>query len=319
MTNGQNVTKQVFTVRLPGSTSNLGAGFDCFGLALQQYLTIRATVVNKGAQKCRVRNTGTKEAAELPRHEQNLIYRAMAYAARSEGVSLPPLRLAVKTEIPLSRGLGSSAAAIVGGVKLCGLITGLELSNEKVLEYATRYEGHPDNVAAALFGGFVMTCLTHDRSVIALKKSWPADLKVLIVSPSFRVATKLAREALPRNVTRDDAVHNLQRSALFVGALSAGQYDLLWEAMRDRLHQERRQTLVPGLGDVLAIPKMPGLLGLALSGAGPSVLAIVTGSFDEIGETIAACFRRHKVNTTSHRLEIDNEGCRTWPAESSKQ
>ncbi len=307
---GNKGTGKVFTVRLPGSTSNLGAGFDCFGLALQQYLTIRATVAGKGSPKCRVRNTGTKEAAELPRHEQNLIYRAMAYAARSEGLSLPPLRLAVKTEIPLSRGLGSSAAAIVGGVKLCGLITGVELSNEKVLEYATRYEGHPDNVAAALFGGFVMTCLTHDRSVVALKRSWPAELKVLIVSPTFRVATRVAREMLPRNVSRDDAVHNLQRTALFAGALSARRYDLLWEAMRDRLHQERRQSLVPGLADVLAIPKMPGLLGLALSGAGPSVLAVATDSFDEIAETIAGCFRRHKVSTTSHRLEIDNKGCR---------
>lgn len=303
--------KPAFTVRLPASTSNLGAGFDCFGLALQRYLTIRATISTDFTAKCQVHTSGTKENAELPRNEENLIYRAMAFVARSEGIALPPVHLAVRNEILLGRGFGSSAAAIVGGIKLCGLIGGIDLSNEDVLQYATRFEGHPDNVAAALYGGFVMTCITNDGAVLALKRPWPPELKIVAVSPGFHLATKLARETLSRSVSRPDAVYNLQRSALLVGAVASGRYELLWEAMRDRLHQERRQTLVPGLADVLALPRMEGLLGLALSGAGPSVLALATDNFDKIAATIAACFLRYKVKTTSERLEVDTKGCET--------
>jgi homoserine kinase len=303
-----------FEVRLPASTSNLGAGIDCFGLALQLYLTIRATVAPRATMSCRIRNIGTSESAELPRNAENLIYRAMAYTARLESVQLPPIRLAAHNEIPIARGLGSSAAAIVGGIKLCGLICNREIPDEKVLEYATRFEGHPDNVAATLFGGFVVTCLAWDGKVIPLKRPWPSILKLLIVSPRFQVETKLARAALARVVNRSDAVHNLQRSALFVAAVAESRYDLLWEAMRDRLHQERRQTLVPGLAEVLALRQMPGLMGVALSGAGPSVCALVTSNFDEIGEAIAGCFARHKIRTTTRRLEVENEGCRSTAA-----
>jgi len=298
-----------FEVRLPASTSNLGAGFDCFGLALQQYLTIRATLMPGAQAKCRVRTIGTKESSDLPRTAENLIYRAMAFGAQLEGLRLPPVQLAVQNQIPLGLGLGSSAAAIAGGIKLTGLLCGRELSNEKVLEYATRFEGHPDNVAASLYGGFVVTGLGHDGSVLALRIRWPLALKIMIVSPNFRVETKLARDVFPRVVNRADAVHNLQRSALFVAALSAGRYELLWEAMQDRLHQERRQTLVPGLGEVLALQPMPGLLGVALSGAGPSVVAVVTENFEAISEAIADCFGRRKVSTTSHQIEVDTEGC----------
>jgi len=275
------------------------------------YLTIRATVAEEGAPKCRVRIVGTRESAELPRSEENLIYRAMAYAARLEEVTLPPLKLAIHNQILLSRGLGSSAAAIVGGIKLCGLVCNREITDERVLEYATRFEGHPDNVAATLLGGFVVTCPSSDGSVLALKLPWPTELEIVVVSPHFHVATKLAREALPRVVTRADAVHNLQRSALFVAALSAGRYEYLWEAMKDRLHQERRQSLVPGLADVLALPRMTGLLGVVLSGAGPSVLAVATENFELISEAIAGCFQRHKINTSARRLKIDVAGCQT--------
>lgn len=256
-----------------------------------------------------------KESFELPHTSENLIYRAMVYTSRLEGVDLPPVRLAVQNHIPLGRGLGSSAAAIAGGIKLSALICKLELSTNKVLEYATRFEGHPDNVAAALLGGFVITCVAHDGSVLALRRPWPAALKILVVSPNFRVPTTLARDVFPRVVNRADAIHNLQRSALFVGSLAEGRYELLSEAMRDRLHQERRQALVPGLAEVLALAPMRGLLGLALSGAGPSVVAVATENFEQISEAIAECFRRKRIATTSQRLDVDNEGCRVRDVE----
>lgn len=296
-------------VRLPASTSNLGAGFDCFGLALQLYLTIRATIVPESTVACRIRIIGGKENGILPRGSENLIYRSLAYVANREQVSLPAVHLAVHNEIPISRGLGSSAAAIVAGVKLCELLTGRQISNDRILQYATEFEGHPDNVSASLLGGFVVTCTAANREVLAVKRSWPGELKIIVVSPDSRVDTRLARANLRRVVDHSDAVYNLQRTALFNAALAERRYDVLWEAMHDRLHQQRRQSLVPGLAEALALPRMEGLHGLALSGAGPSVLAVAEQNFDAIGQRIAQCFQQYGINSTVRLLEIDNEGC----------
>lgn len=297
-------------LRLPGSTSNLGSGFDCFGLALKLYLTVRATSVPDASEPCRVTTTGAKENEALPRNAVNLIYRAMAFAVRREGGSLPPVDLAVHNEIPLASGLGSSAAAIVAGIKLGGLIAGLEIPDEKIQNYATEFEGHPDNAAASLYGGFVASCLRNDGTVVCAKSEWPSQIRVVVVSPHSQLPTHVARAALPRTVTRLDAVYNLQRSALFVSALAQQRYDLLWEAIRDRLHQPQRESLVPGLAEALALPRMEGLLGLALSGAGPSIVALVDNNDAEIGDRIASCFSTHKIESTVRTLDVDNDGCR---------
>jgi homoserine kinase len=298
-----------FVVRVPASTSNLGAGFDCFGLALGLYLTVRATVVADAAEACRVRSRG--EGAGLSRAADNLIYVAMRFAAEREGLELPPVRLAVHNELPLGRGLGSSAAAIVAGLSLCGLVCGRELTTENTLRYALALEGHADNVAPALYGGFVVNCVTGDGGVLALKRRWPAELKtVIVVSPDMPLETAAARDCLPGTIERAAAVHNIQRAALFVAALEAKRYDLLWEAMQDRLHQRQRESLVPGLSAALSTPREQGLVGLALSGAGPSVLALATGRFSELGETIAEGFRRHGTGATVRLLDVDEEGLR---------
>jgi homoserine kinase len=298
-----------FEVRLPASTSNLGAGFDCFGLALQLYLTIRATVSPRSSVKCRVRTTGTRESSILPRTAENLIYRAMVHAAKHEGMELPRIDLLVQNQIPISRGLGSSAAAIVGGIKLFGLVCNRELSDAKILAYAAQLEGHADNVGPALVGGMVVSCMVSEDEVLMVKRPWPANIKIIVVSPQSQLETKRARAALTASISRPDAVHNLQRSALFVAALAEQRYELLWEAMQDRLHQQERQSLVPGLAEALALPKSPGLFGIALSGAGPSVLALADDHFEEIGATIAGCFEQYKIKSTARVLEVDTEGC----------
>jgi homoserine kinase len=240
-----NATPTSVEIRLPGSTSNLGAGFDCFGLALQLYLTIRATVVPRSSVKCRVRTTGTRESSLLPRTAENLIYRAMVHAAKQEGLDLPRVDLVVQNQIPIGRGLGSSAAAIVGGIKLFGLLCNVDLPDSKILNWAAELEGHPDNVGPTLVGGFVVSCV-REEEVVLIRRPWPAEIKVIVVSPQSQLETKRARAALPSVVPRADAVHNLQRSALFVAALAEERYDLLWEAIRDRLHQDERRSLVPG-------------------------------------------------------------------------
>jgi homoserine kinase len=237
----------------------------------------------------------------------------MTFAARLESLTLPPVDLIVHNEIPLASGLGSSAAAIVAGIKLAGLLTDKELPEQTIQNYATEFEGHPDNVTATLRGGFVASCVRNDGSVVTTRFDWPAHIRVVVVSPRSQLPTHVARAALPRSVTRADAVHNLQRTALFIAALAQQRYDLLWEAMRDRLHQPRRESLVPGLAEALALPQMPGMLGVALSGAGPSIVALVDGNEKKIGNKIASCFRAHEIQSTVRVLDVDNEGCRILP------
>ena len=297
-------------IRIPGSTSNIGPGFDCFGLALELYLTVRASIAPDASEPCRVTTTGAKENEALPRNAANLIYRAMSFAARREGVELPPVELEVHNEIPLASGLGSSAAAIVAGIKACSLLTGHELTDQTILNHATEFEGHPDNVAASVCGGFVVNCLRDDRTVVSAKFDWPAHIRVVVVSPHSQLPTHVARAALARTVSRANAVHNLQRTALFTAAIAGERYELLWDAMQDQLHQPQRESLVPGLKDALALPRMPGLLGVALSGAGPSILALVTDHDEEIGARIASCFESHKIESTTRTLKVDNQGIR---------
>ena len=296
-------------VRVPASTSNLGPGFDCFGLALKLYLTVNADATPDATEPCRVTTTGAKENEALPRNAVNLIFRAMSFAASREGITLPPVELTVHNEIPLASGLGSSAAAIVAGIKLSALITGTSISDQSILNHATEFEGHPDNVAASIFGGFLASCVGSDGTVLSTKFDWPAQIRVVVVSPHSQLPTHVARAALPRTITRVDAVYNLQRTALFTAAIAQQRYDLIWEAMRDRLHQPHRESLVPGLAEALALPPMPGLLGIALSGAGPSIVALVDDNDDEIGARIASCFKARNVESTIRVLDVDNEGC----------
>jgi homoserine kinase len=298
-----------FSVRVPASTANLGAGFDCFGLALKLYLTIKARTVPESTVACRVRNTGEGSDESLASTEENLILRSMRFTAEREGLTLPPLELDVNNELPLARGLGSSATAIVAGISLASLVCDRQLSVEMVLRYATEMEGHADNVAAAYLGGLVISCVKPDGSVLAVKRSWPSELKVVVVSPDAFLKTAETRIVLPAKVPREDAVFNLQRVALLGAALEAGAYDLLWEAMQDRLHQVHRQSLVPGLAEALATPPQPGLVGVALSGSGPSVIALTRDHPSEIGEAIAEKFRQRDVPAKVRVLEVDHEGC----------
>jgi homoserine kinase len=286
-------------VRVPASTSNLGSGFDCCGLALKLYLSVRARVPADRSEE-------TEDGKNID--GDDLIFSAMRFVAGRERVQLPRVHLEIRPDIPFASGLGSSAAAIAAGITLCSAICDLNLAQEKILSYGTELEGHADNFAAALLGGLVFTCTKEDGEVIALKRDWPAEIKIIAVTPHCSVQTKHAREILSVEVSRQDAVYNLQRIALLGAALETKNYDLLWEAMKDRLHQKTRAQLVPGLAEVLALPRAPGLVGLALSGSGPTVVALATANFDAISDRIVGCFRQHKLEAGVRRLEVDYEG-----------
>jgi homoserine kinase len=295
-------------VRVPASTANLGAGFDCLGLALEMYLTARASVQIRPGSRTLARTRGVGSASLPKSPEQNLIFRAMRYAAEKEGFQLPAVRLAVKNEIPMAGGLGSSAAAAIAGIALAYATTGRLLSRENALRYASEIEGHGDNAGAALHGGLVVTYAQSDGGVGALRLAWPKMIRVIAVTPAMELPTKESRAILPAQVPREDAVQNLQRSALFIAAIETRRYDLIRDAMQDRLHQQHRQKLIPGLAEALAMPQMPGLLGLALSGAGPSVVALATAGFDEIGKAIAARFEHAGVAAAIRFLEVAQDG-----------
>lgn len=304
-----------FTVRVPASTSNLGAGFDTYSLALQLYLKVSAKVVPDGGAKCRVTSSGEGSTSGLlSATEDNLIFRAMSFTAEREGWNLPPIQLDVHNELPLGRGLGSSAAAIVAGITLGYLICDREPESGRVLRYALEMEGHADNVAAAYHGGWVVSCPKADGSVLVVKRPWPVNLKVVVVSPDALLQTAKTRSALPATIERSDAVYNLQRVGLFSAAVETGAYHLLWDAMQDRVHQPYRQSLVRGLTEALATRPQPGLVGVALSGSGPSVVALALDNFHEIGEAIANSFRSHDMPATVRVLEVDREGWKTTVA-----
>jgi homoserine kinase len=327
--------RRSFEVRVPASTANLGAGFDCLGLALELFLKVRATVLSKPGARTLARTSGVRGSSELPSApEQNLILRAMRHTADREGFELPPLRLAVQNQIPVTAGLGSSASATAAGVALAFAVGGHAQRREGIytsgfvstnpetrslsgfvstnpatlLQYAAAVEGHTDNVAASIFGGLVVTLPLSDGTIVAVHKRWPKMIRVIAVTPELTLETKKSRAVLPGAVPLADATHNLQRSALFVAAIEERRYDLLWDAMQDRLHQPHRQRLIPGLPEVLAMPRMPGLLGIALSGAGPSVIALATDRYDEIGKAIASRFEHHGIVCSIRKLEAAQEG-----------
>jgi homoserine kinase len=270
-------------VVVPGSTSNLGPGFDALGLALDIYLHVRIVdAADDGAGRVHFTFDGLTLAGE------NSIERALRGVAARRGKALPSLDIVVRSDIPLKAGLGSSAAAIVAGIRLFETIAG-PLMQDEVLALAAEFEGHPDNTSASILGGLVASCQT-DAGVIAIATHWPEDVRVLVATPDLALETKVARAALPTMLGRADAVFNLQRTAVLLQAINAGRYDALREALRDRLHQPYRAALVPGLEQALAF-EHPALLGVFLSGAGPSIAALTLGDAPAVVDRFERLYR----------------------------
>jgi homoserine kinase len=292
-------------VRVPAGSANLGPGFDAVAVALQLYLRCTLRPSSGGLQ---IFSSGA-DAGEIPQDESNLIWRTFGGVVGSGAGK--NFELEIANEIPLGRGLGSSAAAIVAGLALADAWMGAGRDKQKLIELATDLEGHPDNVAAAVLGGLVVSCQLQDGKVLAVQAASPAQwktLRVVVVVPQFHLATEAARKVLPAQYTRADAVYNVQRIALLLAALQNGRTDLLAEAMGDRLHQPFRAALVPGFQEALKLRNVPGMFGLALSGAGPSIVAFCRDHVQDVGAAIVECFRRHNVRAQALPLEVDQEG-----------
>jgi homoserine kinase len=295
------------SIQVPASTTNLGAGFDVLGLALQLYLRFDLSPASGSSPELVLTGEG---AAELPPNEENLIWKVVRRVFEGENLPEPKMRLTIANEIPLARGLGSSAAAIVAGLGCFEALTGRELPREKFFRYAFEFEKHPDNLVAARFGGFTVSAVDEKGNVVFYRSALARQLKVLLTVPDFQLETEKARAVIPQTLDLRDTVFNLQRSSLAVAALLDGQFYLLREALRDRIHQPFRAPLIPGLEEILRLndAEIPGLAGICLSGAGPSVLAFAESNLDGIYRTIAGVFERHGIGSRKFELQADNQG-----------
>jgi homoserine kinase len=292
-----------YSFRVPAGTSNLGAGFDALGLALEIYLRVRIEL----SPKMEIVALGI-DAAEIPTTPDNLIVRVAKRVAGQRNRELPTFRMTIANEIPLARGLGSSAAAIIAGITCYELLAQDRLSEAEIFRYAFEFESHPDNLSPALRGGLVAACQGPESEVFIANLSVAPGVKCVLVIPEFEISTEKARAVLPQTYSRKDAVYNLQRSALVIGALTTGNWGLLREAMKDRIHQPYRTSLIPGFEEILAL-RTPGMYGLALSGAGPTIFAFAEpAAADAVGWEITALFEKHQVKALPHVVNIDTEG-----------
>lgn len=297
-----------FSIRIPGSTSNLGAGFDTLGLALAIYLDL--TVEPAGGDDVGTLDLTGEGESSSPFGPDNLIHTAFRFAGAREGVDAPAVRFTAHNGIPFERGLGSSAAAIVAGIVAFSIASGRDLSNDRIIELGTAMEGHGDNAGPSTVGGLITCCQREGAPPLVVRTDWPRDIRAVVAIPELPIPTAEARAILPGSVSRADAIFNVQRAALFHAALGAGEWDKLGEAMRDRLHQPYRAGLLPGLAEALELETGGPLVGVALSGAGSAVLALATGDFEAIGERLAGCFRAEGIATTVRMLDVEREGWR---------
>jgi len=281
-------------VIVPASTSNLGPGFDCLGLALEPILRVDLTTVDAPASRVEVDGPETRG---LPDDETNLTLVAMRETIARSGSPQPAVRLAIYNEIPIARGLGSSGAAITAGIVLGHLLArNDEPTRAAILADAVRVEGHPDNVAPQVLGGFVAAASDGDR-VHTVRLPIPARLEILLVIPEYEVPTREARRILPDPVPLADAVFNLSHVALLCGALQNEDDDMLRLAMRDRLHERHRVALVPGLAQALASLRAdPHCVAAALSGSGPTLLAFYRDVPAAAGSAALAALTEHDVS-----------------------
>ncbi|KAI9310302.1 hypothetical protein BX666DRAFT_1841760, partial [Dichotomocladium elegans] len=346
-----------FRISAPCSSANIGPGFDVLGMSLSLYLTLDVHVYHEDAKQPFEMTYSGEGASDVPLFpEQNLITKTALYVLSANGISqLPqPLKIHVDNPIPLGRGLGSSGAAVVAGVLLGDALGNLRMSKDRLLDYCLMIERHPDNVAAALIGGFVASYLRdldpdatkdvpaseafpeknpRDHKPIVpqppvgighyLQLNWAKEIKCIAIVPSFELATAKARAVLPETYSRHDVIYNFQRLAVLTTALgrSPPDADLIYNAVQDRIHQPYRTTLIPGLPKILSSitpGEYDGLLGIFLSGAGPTILALATHNFDAIGKAAQAVFKENNIESSYQVLEVVEDGSSaTWTYDDS--
>ena len=269
------------SVKVPATTANLGPGFDCLGMALPIYntITIEETVLPGTGIEINVladESVGEEFSLEhIPMDENSIIYKAVELLYNSIGQSPSELKINIHSQIPIARGLGSSASVIVGGLIAANKLLGNPADEAALLSIATEVEGHPDNITPAIVGGLVISAKEDDGSIVYRKLDWPEEWVITVCIPEYELATDISRSVLPEEVPMKDAVYNAQRMAMFVEAIHTKDAELMKLALKDKLHQPYRMKLVPGLEKIIqSLKHEDNVLGCVLSGAGPSILII---------------------------------------------
>ncbi len=294
-------------IRVPATSANCGSGFDTLGLACTLYNTLTYEITDTKGFRLEV----TGEGAEyLKPSGRNLAFagflKVWNLATNHQRIGL---KVTMDNKIPMSRGLGSSSSAIVAGLYAANILSGNKFTKDELLDFATEIEGHPDNVAPALLGGFTISYMegkeAHSLRVLPAK-----PLKFIAVVPERRLPTTLARQAIPASVPHHDAVYNTSRAALLVGALLSGKYEYLGAGLEDKLHQPYRAHLIPGLADVFAAGKEAGAYNVIISGAGSTVMAYadVDADCEKIARAMQAAFLKNNEPCTYHLLDLDFDG-----------
>ncbi|MCD7740623.1 MAG: homoserine kinase [Ruminococcus sp.] len=288
-------------IRIPATSANLGAGFDALGLALTYYNYVEL-------EESDTIDISSTDSVQIPKDESNLIYISARDLFEVCGKRLNGLKIIQSNDIPMARGLGSSSACIVAGLVGANTLLGSPLTTDDLVDLAAQIEGHPDNTAPALLGGIV-TAVFDGRKVQWVKQEVFTKLKFVAIIPDFELKTEKARACLPKEVSHRDAVYNLSRAALFSASLLTGKFENLRTAVDDKLHQPYRMELIPHCGEVFDIAYTHGAYGVYISGAGPTVMAIV----DEKNEFFVGKMRFSLENAglNGWRVEqfsIDNEG-----------
>ncbi|ACO03812.1 MAG TPA: homoserine kinase [Persephonella sp.] len=292
---------KVLKVKVPATTANLGAGFDTLGLAL----TLYNEFIVEEHDGVVIETEPKNEFLEIP--ENNLFIQVIKYACERRGKTFHGAKLKQINRVPVARGLGSSATAIVGAIVVSSAVSKTELTDDIFFDIAYRFEPHPDNLIPAWKGGFI-TALKDREKTYYNSIDFPEDIKAVVVIPEFELSTEKARSVLPERIPLRDGIFNVQRVSLFLSALQNRRYDLLRVAMEDRFHQPYRKKLIPNFDRVVQNGYDAGALGVSLSGAGSAILALADRNFEEIGKAMTEGFSEAGIRSEYKILDIDREG-----------
>ncbi len=304
------------SVKVPATSANIGPGFDCLGMALPIYniVTIDETVLPGTGVEINIlseeENVDNLIIDHIPRDENSVVYKAVELLYNSIGQTPSELKINIQTSIPVTRGLGSSAAVIVGALVAANKLLGEPADESALLSIATEIEGHPDNVTPAIVGGLVMSSLENDGSIVYRKLDWPDDWAITVCIPDVELATEISRSVIPKEVPLEDAIFNLKRMGMFVNAVNKHDSDLMKLALTDRLHQPYRAKLVPGLKELTeAFKHEEDVLGCVLSGAGSSMLIISKNNIvEKVTSTTLEIMENLNVKADVRNLKIEQNG-----------
>lgn len=291
-------------VKVPATSANIGSGFDTIGVALNIYNTVYVEEISDGLQ-IEVMDYSKKF---LPKDERNLVYRGIKMVFDKVDYKCNGLRIVLNNEIPITRGLGSSSAGIVGGLMAGNALSGNKLSKGELVNMACKLEGHPDNTTPAITGGFAVAVKTDPVSYIKLAANYD-DLRFALFIPNFPLNTVRARGVLPKAVSHTDAVYNISRASLLTASIMSGQYDLLGTALQDRMHQPFRKCLIGGVNKIFKFGKDHNAYGTYISGAGPTIVSVIDSKIEKQFYQRAQDFlSKHMSNWIIKIVEIDREG-----------